>query len=250
MRKPSKLVVPALLAVLVGTVIVTSGCAAWRLGQTRELVDRSEPLQSTPADAAQRLLIVGDSTGVGTGASAPENSLAGLLAQAFPRLQIDNRAADGALIADVRGQLEAASGRYDLVLVQAGGNDVIRLRSQDSMRRDIDHVTELARARSDHVLLMPAGNVGHAPFFFAPVSWLMSARARSLHGAVRETAQQRGAVYVNLYKDRQHDPFAQQPDLLHASDGLHPSDPGYRIWFDELMQQAQLATLLAPSKAR
>ena len=250
MRKPSKLVVPALLAVVVGTVIVTSGCAAWRLGQTRELVDRSEPLQSTPADAAQRLLIVGDSTGVGTGASAPENSLAGLLAQAFPRLQIDNRAADGALIADVRGQLEAVSGRYDAVLVQAGGNDVIRLRSQDSMGRDMDRVTELARARSDHVLLMPAGNVGNAPFFFAPVSWLMSARARSLHSVVRETAQQRQAVYINLYKDKDQDPFAQQPQLLHASDGLHPSDPGYRIWFEELMQQAQLATLLAPSKAR
>lgn len=250
MRKPSKLVVPALLAVLVGTVIVTSGCAAWRLGQTRELVDRSEPLQSAPADAAQRLLIVGDSTGVGTGATSPEHSLAGLLAQAFPRLQIDNRAADGALLADVRGQLEGVSGRYDAVLVQAGGNDVRRLRSQDSMRRDIDRVTELARARSDHVLLMPAGNVGNAPFFFAPVSWLMSARARSLHGVVRETAQQRQAVYVNLYKDKARDPFAQQPDLLHASDGLHPSDPGYRIWFDELVQQAQLATLFAPSKAR
>ncbi|MOA60283.1 hypothetical protein D3C78_1851200 [compost metagenome] len=78
----------------------------------------------------------------------------------------------------------------------------------------------------------------------------MSARARTLHDVVRETAQRRQAVYVNLYKDREHDPFAQQPDLLHASDGLHPSDPGYRIWFDELMQQAQLATLLAPSKAR
>lgn len=250
MRKPSKLVVPALLAVVVGTVIVTSGCAAWRLNQTRALVERSEPLQSTPADAAQRLLIVGDSTGVGTGASAPENSLAGLLAQTFPRLQIDNRAADGALLADVRGQLEAVSGRYDAVLVQAGGNDVIRLRSQDSMGRDMDRVTELARARSDHVLLMPAGNVGNAPFFFAPVSWLMSARARSLHSVVRETAQQRQAVYINLYKDKDQDPFAQQPQLLHASDGLHPSDPGYRIWFEELMQQAQLATLLAPSKAR
>jgi len=250
MRKPSKLVVPALLAVLVGTVIVTSGCAAWRLGQTRELVDRSEPLQSTPADAAQRLLIVGDSTGVGTGASSPETSLAGLLAQTFPRLQIDNRAQDGATFADVRAQLEAVNERYDLVLVQAGGNDVIRLRSQNAMRADIDRVTELARARAEHVLLMPAGNVGNAPFFFAPVSWYMSARARSLHALVRETAQRRQAVYVNLYKDRANDPFAQQPDLLHASDGLHPSDAGYRIWFDELMVQAQLASLLSLAQAR
>lgn len=250
MRKPSKLVVPALLAVLVGTVIVTSGCAAWRLNQTRALVERSEPLQRTPADPAQRLLIVGDSTGVGTGATSPETSLAGLLAQTFPRLQIDNRAQDGATFADVRSQLEAVNERYDLVLVQAGGNDVIRLRSQQAMRADIERVTALARARADHVLLMPAGNVGNAPFFFAPVSWYMSARARSLHALVREAAARHQAVYVNLYQDRAHDPFAQQPDLLHACDGLHPSDAGYRIWLDELMTQARLPTLLALAQAR
>lgn len=240
---------PALVIVLVLTVLATSGCTVWRIGKAGELARRSEPLQHTPPDATLRLLIVGDSTGVGTGASSPQASLAGLLAQAYPRLQIDNRARDGATFAGVIEQLEAATARYDLVLVQAGGNDVIRLRKLDDVRADVERVATLARARGQRVLLMPAGNVGNAPFFFPPASWLMTSRARSLHGFVREAATRHQAAYINLFKDEAKDPFAQQPEL-NAADGLHPSDAGYRVWFDELMTQAQLAPVLAPAKAR
>jgi len=250
MRKIPYLVKPALLAVLVGAVIVTSGCAAWRLDEARTLVARSEALQRAPENAAQRLLIVGDSTGVGTGVSTPEASVAGLIAQAWPRLLIDNRSKNGATFADVRGQLEGANERYDLVLVLAGGNDVMRLRSQSAMQRDIESVAELARARAGQVLLMPPGNVGNAQFFFPPVSWYMSARSRALHALVREAAQRHQAVYVNLYKERDQDPLNRQPELMRAADGLHPSDAGYRVWFDTLSAQAPLATLLAPSQAR
>lgn len=240
---------PALIAALLLALLATSGCAVWRIGQARDLAQRSEPLQHAPADAALRLLIVGDSTGVGTGASDSRHSLAGLLARAYPRLHIDNRASDGATFARVIGQLEATTGRYDLVLVQAGGNDVIRLRSLDDVRADIDRVAALARARGERVLLMPAGNVGNAPFFFAPVSWFMTSRARSMHGFVREAAARHDAVYVNLFKEKADDPFAQQPGL-NAADGLHPSDAGYRVWFDELMAQGRLEPVLAPAAAR
>ncbi|MDO8904072.1 GDSL-type esterase/lipase family protein [Hydrogenophaga sp.] len=236
-----------LIALAAGAaVLLLSGCAAWRIGQAVDLARQSEPLQQRPPDAVLRLLIVGDSTGVGTGASAPQASLAGLLARAYPRLHIDNRARDGATFAGVVDQL-AGDERYDLVLIQAGGNDVIRLRSEDDMRADIDRATQLARARSDRVLLMPAGNVGNAPFFIAPASWLMTARARTLHALVRESAERHGAVYINLFKEAAVDPFVQQPGL-HAVDGLHPSDAGYRFWFDELMAQAGLGDLLAPAR--
>lgn len=237
---------PVIALATAAVVLVTSGCAAWRIGQAAELARRSEPLQQTPANATLRLLVVGDSTAVGTGASAPQASLAGLLARDHPRLRIDNRARDGATFADVVGQL-AGSERYDLVLVQAGGNDVIRLRDVEAVGADIERVTTLARARSDRVLLMPAGNVGNAPFFFAPVSWWMTARARTLHGLVRASAGRHGAVYVNLFKDKADDPFVTRPGL-HAVDGLHPSDAGYRLWFDELMAQAALAPVLAPAR--
>jgi lysophospholipase L1-like esterase len=228
-------------------VLGLGGCAASRISQAAQLARESEPLQHRPANASMRLLIVGDSTGVGTGATSPQTSLAGLLAQAFPRLRIDNRARDGATFEGVVQQLQADSARYDVVLIQAGGNDVIRLRSDDAVRADIDRATALAAARSDRVLLMPAGNVGNAPFFFPPLSSLMTTRAERLHGFIQAAAQRHGAVYINLFQAPEDDPFVQDPNL-HARDGLHPSDAGYRLWFDELLRQADLAEVLAPAR--
>ena len=243
MTTPSSWPWTLLLAGLVALALLTaSGCTVWRIGQASDLAKRSEPLQQTPTNPTLRLLIVGDSTAVGTGASSPQSSLAGLLAREYPRLRIDNRARDGAKFDGVVTQLGGTE-RYDLVLIQAGGNDVIRLRNMDAVGADIEHVLTLAKARADRVILMPAGNVGNAPFFYPPVSWWMSLRARTLHSLVREATQRHGAVYVNLYKDKTSDPFAQQPEL-NAADGLHPSDAGYRVWFTELMTQAALAPIL------
>ena len=227
--------------------LVLGGCTASRISAAAQLARESEPFQHNPPNAALRLLIVGDSTGVGTGARAPKHSVAGLLAQAFPRLAIDNLAQDGAHFEGGVQQLQGETGRFDVVLIQAGGNDVVRRRSDDKVRDDIERAIALATQRSDHVLVMPAGNVGNAPFFFAPVSLLMTSRAKRMHGYVKAAAQQYGAVYVNIFKDEANDPFANNPGL-HASDGLHPSDAGYRIWFDELTRQGNLATLLASAR--
>ncbi len=234
---------PLLWGIAAAALLLLAACSASRLREAAALAKASEPLQRSVSNAQARLLIVGDSTAVGTGATSPQTSMAGLLAKAYPRLHIENRARDGATFADVVQQLMGTD-RFDIVLIQAGGNDVIRLRNLDGVRADIASAAQLAGERAPLVVLMPAGNVGNAPFFFAPVSGWMTSRARTLHGHVRETAARQGAIYVNLFKEHDADPFVQQP-ALNASDGLHPSDAGYRLWFDELMAQAGLAQRLA-----
>lgn len=217
-------------------VLLLAGCAAWKVNTAKDLAKASEPLQRSVAAPSARLLIVGDSTAVGTGASSPATSLAGLLANTYPGLNIENRAKDGATVADLPAQLDGA-GRVDIVLIQAGGNDVIKLHSLDSVRMDLDRTVRLAREKAQHVVLMPSGNVGNAPFFFPPVSWLMTSRSRDLHTIVRETAAREGVVYVNLFKEKADDPFVKKPEL-NARDGLHPSDAGYRVWYEELQTQS------------
>ena len=69
----------------------------------------------------------------------------------------------------------------------------------------------------------------------------MTQRSQALHEIVRAAAQAHGALYVNLYKRRADDPFAQDPKGMNARDGLHPSDAGYRLWHSELNRQAGLA---------
>lgn len=102
--------VPLVLLVLVlvagGAVVAAQTVKSLR--ESVELARLSEPLQHAPRGARMRLLIVGDSTGVGTGAGQARDSVAGLLAREFPLLHIENRARDGATLADVAGQLGGA----------------------------------------------------------------------------------------------------------------------------------------------
>lgn len=237
-RRPSRSLRVAFALAGAGLVL-GAGCAASRLQASAELVRESEPFQASPEGPAQRLLIVGDSTAVGTGASSPRASLAGLIAAEHADWAIVNRARDGAKFGDVVEQL-AGDERFDTVLLLAGGNDVVRLTGAEALRSSVDEALARARALAPRVIVMPAGNVGNAPFFYPPWSWWMSHRSRELHRIVRAAAASHDAAYVDLYKERRDDPFAQQPKRLNAADGLHPSDEGYRLWREELRRQAGL----------
>lgn len=242
-RAPMFLVLTAVAAL---AVLGTSGRAVWRIQQSVALARLSEPFEVSPTQPVATLLVVGDSTGVGTGASSPAHSLAGLIAQDHPGWQVVNRAKDGAKFADIVGQLETLDDlRFDAILVLGGGNDVIRFTAQQALGQAIQRTAQLARLRAKLVVIMPSGNVGNAPFFFAPLSWLMSQRSRDLHRLVRQAAADHGARYVNLYKEKVDDPFAQRVDELNAKDGLHPSDAGYRVWYSELNAQADFSNRLA-----
>ena len=243
LRLPAALVTLSVLAL-----VATTGHALWRLRQSAELAHQSEPLQVVPPAFTASLLIVGDSTGVGTGASSPAHSLAGLIAADHPHLRIVNHAEDGARFADVVSQLEQTlqdGRRFDAILLLAGGNDVIRLTGQEALARQVERAAQLARRQARLVIIMPCGNVGNAPFFFPPLSWWMTERSKMLHRLVRQAASDHGALYVSLYQDKADDPFAQRPDTLNASDGLHPSDAGYQLWYDALNTQAAMGRRLA-----
>jgi lysophospholipase L1-like esterase len=242
-----------LLISVVGTcALLATGCAVWRLGEARALTRASEPFEQHPSGAALRLLVVGDSTAVGTGASTPAHSVAGLLGTRYRSLWIDNRARDGAKFEEVPIQLSADghTAGYDVVLICAGGNDMMRGTSMDALAASLERSFILANRQlkaGGVVLVQPAGNVGNAPFFFPPVSGLMSGRSRQFHTAVQAAAARHGVRYVGLYKEKAQDPFAQRKDL-HASDGLHPSDAGYRVWYDELLAQTDLAQRLIAAR--
>jgi len=219
---------------------------AWRFAEARELARESEPYQRELPDTGARVLVVGDSTGVGTGATSSGESVAGRLAAGYPNVAIENRSRDGARFADVRAQLDAATGPYAMVLVQAGGNDVLRLTGDDRLALDVDAALARARRLAPTVVVMPPGNVGIAPFFWPPISWWMSGRARTMHAIVRDAALRRGSTYVGLYHEREDDPFARDPKRMYAADGLHPSGDGYAQWTGVLVRQADLDRVLVP----
>ena len=237
-HRSKKSLVFALLAVTAG-VLMSSGCALSKLKNTEQLLARSEAFQARPPQPTQRLLIIGDSTGVGTGASTPKTSVAGLIAADHPDWLIDNRAVNGAKFADLAGQMPTAE-RYDTVLIICGGNDVLRFTDGDALKQSIADVVQRSTAIASRVILLPPGNVGNSPSLYPPWSWWITSRSKTMHAAVREVAAASGAVYVNLYQDHANDPFAQDPDRMNAADGVHPSDAGYALWYRSLRTLAAL----------
>jgi len=222
-----------------------AGCMAQRVETSRTLARNSHAFSVEPEQARARLLVIGDGTAIGLGASDPAASVAGQLATRSPALAVDNVARAGARFADLPAQLDAARGkRYDAILVMAGSSDIFRLTSEAALRAAIDRMAVRAKQMAPLVVVMPAGNIGNTPFFLPPLSWLVSARAKMLQDVVRDGAALRGLAYVNLYQAKADDPFAREPDRLNARDGLHPSDAGYALWLDELIDQSPLATVL------
>lgn len=234
----------ALLA-SVFAVAVLGGFMAQRIEASRNLARQAQAFATEPAQVRARLLVIGDSTAVGTGASDAAASVAGQLAARSPSLAVDNHARNGARFRDLPAQLDAASGkRYDAILIMAGGADVMHFTLASTLRADIDRVALQAKSMAPLVVIMPSGNMGNAPFFPPPISWAMTSRAQTLHAVVRDEAALRGLAYVNLFKPAVDDPFALEPARYNAADGLHPSDAGYDLWLHELLAQSPLATVL------
>lgn len=224
---------------IAGSVLLT-GCMASRLSVSRNLAEAARAYNAQPPDPQRTLLIVGDSTALGTGADSPQSSLAGWIGNAHPQWRIDNRAANGAKFVDVVQQLRNAESGYDLVLIVAGGNDVIQLTRMAKLHAGMAEAVALAQKRGRRVVLMPCGNVGHAPFFLPPLTWWMDARSKEMHAIAQSVASDGGARYVRLLQPKETDPFVLRSKEMHASDGLHPSSAGYSHWYTELVRQGGL----------
>ena len=242
MLKPVLIAGALLIAAVVAWESAHLGIHLWR---ARALAAASTPFERTLPRPRHRLLVVGDSTAVGTGASDPAASVAGRLAAAFPGLAVENRARDGAVTRAVVGQLAGVQEhRFDLVLVQTGGNDILRLTPTEGLREATAAVLDAAGARGRRVVMMSTGDVGTAPAFPFPVDRLLSARTRQVRQVFMEAAAAAGVTYVDLYRRPAADPFLADPDRYYARDGLHPSGAGYALWYRELMTQAPVARIL------
>jgi lysophospholipase L1-like esterase len=194
---------------------------------------------------SQRLLIVGDSTGVGLGALSVEDSIAGRLARDFPQASIENRAELGARTACVLAQLAEVDAGYDAILIAAGGNDILRRTPYVDLRAALEAVITRARQIAPLIIVVNSGNVGGAPLFGWPLSILLSRRSLQVRRIFVLTCRRMRAQFVNLTFAPRRDPFGRQQELYFAEDGLHPSSAAYEYCYDILKRRTRLERLLA-----
>lgn len=236
MRSKVLLAIGVLVCVMIGYNVVVIATA---LREGSSLAARSEPFERSNASADRRLLVIGDSTAVGTGASSSKWSLAGRLASDFPSIAIENRAKDGAVTAEVEKQLQASEDQhYDAVLIQTGGNDVLRLTSINVFEKQARSLLQLATQHSDHVFVMSVGDIGTSPSVPWPLSPLFSSRSKTIAARFKAVVHQHSAVFVDFTAAAKS--FESDPTKYYATDGLHPSDEGYRAWYSELLDQTNI----------
>jgi lysophospholipase L1-like esterase len=232
----------ALLGAIVLANMISLAVALYRGGA---LADRSEAFQQRVPNARKTLLVIGDSTAVGTGAERPEDSVAGRIGSSLPGMAIVNLAEDGAKTQELMAQLRAApDASYDAVLIQVGGNDVLRFTGITELRKSATALLSAAKAKAPYVAMMSSGDVGAAPAFLKPVDWVYSWRTRRVRSLFLELAARDAIDYVDLYDPSDDNPFYRHPDRYYAPDGLHPSAEGYRLWFEQLVKQSSIRAYL------
>ena len=216
-----------------------------RIYHGMKLADESSAYEVKDPQARKRILIVGDSTGVGTGADDPADSIAGRIARDFPFVTIINKSADGARAKDVLEQLNSLEETgFDMVLVQVGGNDILRFTDLNTVKNVVAEMLHAAYQTAPDVIFMSTGNVGSSPAFFAPISWIYTDRTRKTRSIFLLISREKGVEYVDLFREKAEDPFLDDPKRYFAVDLLHPGSDGYGVWYEELRSQTSLVNIL------
>lgn len=185
-----------------------------------------------------RIAWLGDSTGDGVGASSPAAALPRQVAASLNRaIDLQVLATSGATAADVlREQVpRLAAARAEWVVVCVGGNDVTHLTSATAFRSSLDRILDAARATNpQRIVVVGIGEFAATPLLAQPLRAIAGRRADRLDREVRAAARSAGAVYVDIIQATGPS-FVADPAGLHARDGFHPNDRGYRLWSDAIV---------------
>ncbi len=201
---------------------------------SRELMENTLSYSLSSDNYAKTMLVLGDSTGVGVGAARPEDSVAGRLASYIAATYVENYAISGAAVADLPQQVKQAKLlRYDLILIQIGGNDILAFHNSQKTAQELGHIMNTL-PQTAQILVMSAGNVGGATLFPSIIRPFHTGLNLHYHQAFGKVVPIHGGTYVNLYEPFWKDPFLRDPNRYLSRDGLHPSTYGYGLWFEKL----------------
>ena len=223
------------IAVFLSAIMALSGCQVARIRSAPRKVSQHQiPFERNNPQARLKILVLGDSTGVGTGAPSNTESVAGWFGQDFPEAHIRNISVNGEKLSGLLKNFPTERAYYDLVILQIGANDIVHLTSFKNIEKNIATAIDRAKLIGDHVVIMHSGDVGLAPIFSWPLGRLFTARTRVVRNIYMKMAKEKGALYVNLFQERKDDLFLTDIDKYYAADHFHPSGQGYRFWYEEI----------------
>lgn len=206
-----------------------------------ELAKKAIPYEQVISTSTERILMIGDSTVVGTGASDPLKSIAGQFGTECKNWEIINEGKNGDRTIHLAERINIGSKeRFDLAIVQIGGNDVLHASPLDQVKEDINLTLEKIKTISRHVLLVSTSAVEIAPFFPWYVEDIYTERSREVSQILQDTAIRQGVLFVNSGEVTSD--VAQEN--FWAVDRFHPSDSGYGVWYELVRTRLEQAGVL------
>jgi lysophospholipase L1-like esterase len=189
---------------------------------------------------SSRILILGDSSAEGVGASQPSNTIAGYFGSAYPHATIVNRGRSGARVQELASQLEPFVGQeFNLVVVLVGANDVMANSQPSGVESALRSVLQTARKVSAHVVLLMPADPGKLPAFrnSPELSRILSARTDVLFEIFHRVATETGVRFVKTFlRFTMTDAFIGSSETMISShDSVHPTDICYLTIFFRIM---------------
>ncbi len=215
--------------VIIYDIIKTNRLIALGVQQTNNTQAFERRLNS----AQLKFLVIGDSSAVGVGAIPPEGSIAGRLASDFPEADIQNLAVSGSKVADAIKQLESLTeeNNFDMILIQIGGNDIVRRTPYAEIEKNLPKLFNLAQQRSANIVQLTSGNVGTSQLLPFGTRWYFTYRTKQVRQIFMRIAAEHNVHYIDLYRKRADDPYASDPNKYYSLDFFHPSAEGYGDWY-------------------
>jgi len=208
-----------------------------KIAFSQKLAATTTAYENQSSDLTTSVLVLGDSTAVGVGASNKETSIPGLFAKEVGATYLENRGVSGAKVADLVGQLDGRNlPEYDYILIQIGGNDVVARHDPQRVAQELLSVFQKLPPHQKLIVQM-CGDIGTAPLLPWYVHFYYTQKSLAFHKAFESTVTNFGGLYVNLYVPKTEDPFVAQPEIYFSADGFHPSSAGYASWFEILKER-------------
>ena len=176
-----------------------------------------------------RLLILGDSSAAGVGASHQDHALVGQLLHA---LKLSYKAIDWWIIAKNNATCKSTlkhlkkrpTQQFDVVVTSLGINDTSSGVAQQTFERELQELVDLLRDKyqAQSVVLSGLPQVSRFPNLPRPVRWYLGSKASAMDTGIQKIAQVKDCEYLDLS-------IINEQRLL-ASDGFHPGHDAYKIW--------------------
>lgn len=179
---------------------------------------------------------LGDSTGVGVGASQ-----GGYVARLFNRIKevrpgskLTNVCVSGATTEDVlRSQVEPALGaRPTLITLGIGINDVGRGMSTETFARNYEAIIRRLKTANVPIVVTNIPDVSLAPVVPPGARSEAARRITLFNQSISEIASRHGLLVVDAFKATR-ETIPSHPEFF-SDDGFHPSDAGYEYWAEAM----------------